>query len=115
MRKRTVEITQTALDDMERIYDYIANVLLAKESAMGQYNRIADAILTLENNSERCPVFEVEPERSWRMRRMVIDNYLVCYIVDPDKVIVTDVLYGASNVHARLKARHMEGSVPKGM
>lgn len=37
---------------------------------------------------------------------MVIDNDLVCYIVDPDKVTVTDVLYGASNVHARLKARH---------
>ncbi len=35
---------------------------------------------------------------------MVIDNYLICYIVDPDKVTVTDVLYGASNVHARLKA-----------
>ena len=44
--------------------------------------------------------------RYWRMRRMVIDNYLVCYIVDPDKVTVTDVLYGASNVYARLKARH---------
>ena len=40
---------------------------------------------------------------------MVIDNYLVCYIVDPDKVTVTDVLYGASNVHARLKTRHMTG------
>lgn len=78
MGKRIVEITQTALDDMEGIYDYIADVLLAVENAMGQYNRIADAILTLESNPERCPVLEVEPERSWRMRRMVIDNYLVC-------------------------------------
>lgn len=107
MGKRIVKITQAALADMEGIYDYIADVLLAPENAMGQYNRIADAILTLESNPERCPVFETEPERSWEMRRMVVDNYLVCYIVDPDKVTVTDVLYGASNVHARLKARHM--------
>ncbi|HJA11469.1 MAG TPA: type II toxin-antitoxin system RelE/ParE family toxin [Candidatus Mediterraneibacter merdipullorum] len=107
MGKRIVEITQTALEDMEGIYDYIADVLLAAENAMGQYNRIADAILTLESNPERCPVFEVEPEHSWGMRRMVIDNYLVCYIVDMDKVTVTDVLYGASNVHARLRTRHM--------
>ena len=87
MGKRIVEITQTALGDMEGIYDYIADVLLAPENAMGQYNRIADAILTLESNPERCPVFEAEPERSWRMRRMVIDNYLVCYIADPEKSV----------------------------
>ena len=68
MEKRIVEITQTALDDMEEIYDYIADVLLTPENAMGQYNRIADAILTLESNPERCPVFEAEPEQSWRMR-----------------------------------------------
>ena len=86
MGKRIVEITQTALDDMEGIYDYIADVLLAAENAMGQYNRIADAILTLESNPERCrsrTFSRSSLERSWRMRRMVIDNYLVCYIVDP--------------------------------
>ena len=40
MEKRIVEITQTALADMEETYDYIADVLLAVENAMGQYNRI---------------------------------------------------------------------------
>ncbi len=33
MGKRIVEITQTALGDMEGIYDYIADVLLAPENA----------------------------------------------------------------------------------
>ena len=35
MGKRIVEITQTALADMEEIYDYIADVLLAVEKCYG--------------------------------------------------------------------------------
>ena len=37
------------------------------------------------------------------MRKMVVDNYIVCYIVDPGIVTVTDVLYGAANVHSWVK------------
>ena len=106
MDKYEVKITDEALADMEKIYEYIATQLLAPENAMGQYNRIAEAILTLESYPERYPIFDSEPEHSWEMRRMVVDNYLVCYIVDPGKVTVTDVLFGASNVHVRLQERH---------
>ena len=42
--------TDEALADMDAIYNYIANTLLAPENAMGQYNRIAKAILTLFSN-----------------------------------------------------------------
>ena len=106
MYKYEVKITDEALADMEKIYNYIANELLAPENAMGQYNRIADAILTLDAIPERFSLFELEPEHSWGMRRMGVDNYLVCYMVDLGVVTVTDVLYGASNVHMRLKERH---------
>ena len=40
---------------------------------------------------------------------MVVDNYIVCYIVDPGIVTVTDVLYSAANVHSWLKRRHKQG------
>ena len=106
MDKYVVEITDEALADMDGIYNYIANTLLAPENAMGQYNRIAETILTLESFPERYPIFDSEPEHSWEMRRMVVDNYLVCYMVDPGKVTVTDILFGASNVHVRLQERH---------
>ena len=106
MEMYEVNITDEALDDMEKIYEYIAFELLSPENAMGQYNRIADAILTLDSLPDRFALFESEPEHSWGMRRMVVDNYLVCYIVDPGIVTVTDVLYGASNVHMRLQERH---------
>ena len=47
MRQYEVKITDAALADMEQLYDHIAFVLLSPENAMGQYNRIADAILKL--------------------------------------------------------------------
>lgn len=47
MEKYTVDITDDALKDMEALYEYIAIKLQAPENAMEQYNRIADAILTL--------------------------------------------------------------------
>lgn len=106
MQKYKVDITDEALDDMEQIYSYIAYKLLAPENALGQYNRIAEAILTLDNFPDRFALFDMEPEHSWGMRRMVVDNYLVCYMIDPDVVTVTDVLYDASNVHASLQKRH---------
>lgn len=106
MDRYMVEITEEALSDMEKIYKYIADVLLAPENAMGQYNRIAEAILALESFPERYKLFDIEPEHSWGMRRMAVDNFVVCYLIDAEKVIVTDVLFGASNIHDWLQKRH---------
>ncbi len=106
MEKYIVDITDEALADMEALYRYIAVKLQAPENAMGQYNRIADAILTLESFPDRYGLFECEPEYSLGIHRMVVDNYLVCYVIDPGIVTVIDVLYGASYVHTRLKNRH---------
>ena len=53
MDKYKVQITQEALADMEQLYNYIVVTLLALENAMRQYNRIADAILSLYILQER--------------------------------------------------------------
>ena len=107
MEKYVVDITDEALADMDELYDHIANKLLAPGNAMGQYKRIADAILTLESYPDRYGLFESEPEHSLGIHRMIVDNYLVCYVIDPGVVTVTDVLYGASDVHKRLQERYM--------
>ena len=74
-----------------------------KHYAMDQYNRIADAILTLDTMAERIRIMESEPERSKEMRRLLVDNYSVFFVIQGDKVIVTDVLYSASDIESRLK------------
>ncbi len=103
MKQYKVEITREALQDMENIYNYIAVDLLSPENAMGQYNRIADEILTLDSFPERFRIMESEPEKKMGLRRMLVDNYSVFYTICEDKVIVTDVLYTASDIEARLR------------
>ena len=104
----TVNITEEALADMESIYNYIANNLQAPGNANGQYSRIANAILSLEAYPDRFGLFISEPEYSRGIHKMIVDNYIVCYVIDYDIKVVTviDVLYGASDIHSRLNERH---------
>ena len=105
MKQYRVEITNQALADMEQLYNHIAYVLLAPENAMGQYNRIAEKILGLDIFPERSRIMDSEPERSMKLRRMLVDNYSVFYVVKEDRVIVIDVLYSASDIEKRLSGK----------
>ena len=64
MKQYDVKISNAALSDMEQIYSYIADRLLEPDTAMGQYNRIAEAIQSLNILPERCALVESEPERT---------------------------------------------------
>ena len=74
MEQYRVEITKEALQDMEDIYNYIALELLSPENAMGQYNRIADEILTLDTFPQRYRIMDSEPEKQMELRRMIVDT-----------------------------------------
>lgn len=101
MKFYKVRITDAALDDMNEIYRYIAYELLSPENAIGQYNRIADAILTLDQIPERYRIMQTAPEHSRKVRRMLIDNYSVFYIINDDCVDVMNVLYTPSNIEEK--------------
>ncbi|MBD5457555.1 MAG: type II toxin-antitoxin system RelE/ParE family toxin [Lachnospiraceae bacterium] len=103
MKRYIVEITEEALADMESLYHYIVYELSAPENAKGQYDRIADEILKLNIFPERCRIMDSEPEHSKGIRRMLVDNYSVFYVIKDGRVIVTDVLYSASDIEKRLK------------
>ena len=93
MKQYDVKISHAALSDMEQIYSYIADRLLEPDTAMGQYNRIAEAIQSLN----------ILPERTQGLRQMLVDNYSVFYIVGEDTVSVARVLYSASDLVRRLR------------
>ncbi|MCM1542073.1 MAG: type II toxin-antitoxin system RelE/ParE family toxin [Blautia sp.] len=102
MKHYTVQITDKALADMERIYEYIVIKLQVPENAMGQYNRIAEAIENLNVFPERIRIMESEPEHAMGLRQLPVDNYSVLYVVKEERVIVARVLYSASGLSKRL-------------
>ena len=102
MKQYTVQITDKALADMEEIYTYIAEQLLAPENAIGQYNRIAEAIQNLNVFPERVQIMESEPEHTMGLRQLPIDNFSVFYVIEDNRVVVTRVLYSASDISKRL-------------
>ena len=103
MEKYNVLITDEALMDMEEIYNYIAFNLLAPDNASAQYDRIADAIMTLEELPDRIRVMDSEPEHSRGIRQLLVGNYSVFYVIKGSDVVVTDVLYSASDIQSRLR------------
>ena len=106
MKQYIVEITAAALADMEEIYNHIAYVLLSPENAMRQYNRIADKILDLEYMPERNRIMDTDLGLTRELRRTFVDNYIVFYEIHKDRVIVTDVMYSASDFEKRLVNRN---------
>lgn len=104
--KYVVEITDAASKDMDEIYDYIRFTFKAPDSAAAQYDRIANEILSLEEMPLRFGIPQFEPCISAQLHRMLVDHYSVFYLVRGESVIVTDVLYSASDLSARLSVRH---------
>lgn len=87
---------------MEESYNYIAIQLQIPENAMGQYNRIAEAIEGLNVFPKRVKLMESEPERTMGLRQLVVDNYSAFYVIENERVIVMRVLYSASDIGIRL-------------
>ena len=102
MERYKVQITAQALKDMEAIYSYIAREFGAPDTALRLYDRLVDAALSLEYLPARMALVPFEPERSAGLRRLNVERYAIFYLIDGSNVVVTNVLYGRSDVETRL-------------
>ena len=59
--------------------------------------------MKLDTMPERYHLIEFEPAYSRGMRLMPLENYAVIYIVKSQTVIITNILYAASDIQTRLK------------
>lgn len=91
-----LKITPAANNDLEEIYRYISVELFAEDAVVSLLNRIEQNIMRLKHFPYSGSYLLDEFLRNKGYRRLIIDNYVVFYIVDENErqIIIMRVLYG---------------------
>lgn len=100
-----VIISKQADYDLRGIYEHIAYELQSPQNASGQLERLEGQINALSQMPNRFRQYEKEPWHNRGLHMMPVDNYIVLYISDEEKRVVTivRVLYGRRNIEAQLR------------
>ena len=93
MAKYSVLIYAAAQQDLFDIVQYLNT--LSPDAAIGQYDRIVDHIVALQDMPERYPVCKDTQLQLKGYRMMVVDHYIVFYVVKEGTVQIRRILYGA--------------------
>ena len=99
-----IEVSEQADSDLRGIFEYIAFELQAPENASGQLERLEEQILSLDTIPERYRKYEKEPWETRGLRVLPVDNYVILYIPDSDKKVVTilRVMYAGRDIDNQL-------------
>lgn len=95
-----VEVSEQADRDLREIFENIAFELQSPENAIGQLDRLEEQILSLDAMPKRYRKYEKEPWKSRELHILPVDNYVILYIPNSDKKVVTilRVMYAGRNL-----------------
>lgn len=91
-----VIVSPEGIEDLQKIYDYIAYEKKSIINAESLISRIENEIVKLDFMPNKFKLYQKEPWKSLGLRYFHIDNYLIFYIVDDENKTVTvlRIIYG---------------------
>lgn len=98
-KKYSLKLTPKAVEDLEGIFAYISNYLFAPEAAEKLIDKIEESIMRLKSFPYSCSFVLDEPLKKRGYRKLIVDNYVVFYLVNEQErqVVIMRILFGASN------------------
>ena len=99
MEKYTIKISLSASEDLKQIALYMRNVLKIPNTARNYLKLLIQEIDKLAILPKRHEVIEEEKINQPNVRKLIVKNYIILYIVDDEEKIVNveRILYGASD------------------
>ena len=94
-----LKFTPLASDDLEQIYSYVSNKLLAQAAADNLLVKIESSIMSLIGFPFSGSVLLEESLKTRGYRKLIVDDYLVFYLVNEleKQVVIMRIMYGAQN------------------
>lgn len=90
-----VKIYPAAKRDLTNIISYLNT--LSADAAFRYYDLLVEEISSLSQMPERCPYVRSNPLKAKGYRCLIVESYLVFYIVKGDTVQIRRILYGKRN------------------
>ena len=100
-------LTPDAEEDLVELRNYIADVLLARDTARNYIRTIRKEIGSLSEMPARYKPVDDEPWHSRGIRRIMANNFFVYYRIDEDRKLV----YILNVIHARRDQLRMLGQM----
>lgn len=102
--KYQIFYTDSAKQDLKNIYRYICDSLVEPEIAEKLTDKIMKSIRSLDEMPQRYRLFDEEPWRSCGLRILPVNNYLIFYLSDEEKTVVTilRIIYGGRDISKQL-------------
>lgn len=112
MKRYQVQITRTAKQDLRDVVSYVGTQLQEHRTAQKLYRMIRENMLNLDYMPERYPLWEDEPWHSYGVRKLLVNNYVVLYLVDHEieRVRVVRVIYAGRDISKLLEETEFEES-----
>lgn len=102
--KYQIFYTDLARQDLKNIHRYISESLVEPEIAAKLTNKIMKEIRSLDEMPQRYKLYEEEPWHSRGLRTLPVNNYLIFYLANEEKAVVTviRIIYGGRDISKQL-------------
>lgn len=97
--KYRLEVTEPAEKDLLDIVRYISSQISSPISAIQMMELFEEAILSLAESPERCPLIADERLSHLRYRKLIVKNYIIFFSINEKERIVDieRILYARRN------------------
>ncbi len=97
MNKYNIEYSKESKQDLIGIKQYIKYNLQEPQTAQKLISKIRNEINNLKYNPEIYEIIDDDLIKKFKIRKLIVDNYIVFYRIKNDNIEVVRIMYGRRN------------------